>query len=143
MLLLGELQIDAMNLNFKNFKHTLYMKSVSCSALNKQIFLTFPPKCRQRWTWSNMPQIPTHLNSQHIQGVCLNTGYSAVCLLGKHRGGGDLVERWVRGCAAHIGCFFGRSGLSMAPFLFEKWFRYRSRFCKMLNFRFIFPLVYL
>ena len=26
----------------------------------------------------------------------------------------------------------------MAPFLFENWFRYRLRFCKMLNFRFIF-----
>ena len=49
------------------------------------------------------------------------------------RGGGDLVERWVRGCAAQIGCFFGLSGFAMAPFLFENWFRYRSRFCKMHN----------
>ena len=32
------------------------------------------------------------------------------------RGGGNLVERWVRGCAAQIGCFFGLSGLPMAPF---------------------------
>ena len=56
--------------------------------------------------------------------------------------GGYLVERWVRGCAAQIGCFFGISGLPMAPFLFENWFRYRSRFCKMHNFRWIFPLVY-
>ena len=31
-------------------------------------------------------------------------------------GGGYLVERWVRGCAAQIGCFFGLSGLAMAPF---------------------------
>ena len=36
--------------------------------------------------------------------------------------GGYLVERWVRGCAAQIGCFFGLSGLPMAPFLFENWF---------------------
>ena len=50
-------------------------------------------------------------------------------------GGGYLVERWVRGCAAQIGCFFGLSGFAMAPFLFENWFRYRSRFCKMHNFR--------
>ena len=56
---------------------------------------------------------------------------------------GYLVERWVRGCAAQIGCFFGLSGLAMAPFLFENWFRYRSRFCKMHNFRWICPLVYL
>ena len=28
-------------------------------------------------------------------------------------------------------------------FLFENWFRYRSRFSKMHNFRWIFPLVYL
>ena len=35
--------------------------------------------------------------------------------------------------AAQIGCLFGLSGLAMAPFLFENWFRYRSRFCKMLN----------
>ena len=49
--------------------------------------------------------------------------------------GGYLVERWVRGCVAQIGCFFGLSGFAMAPFLFENWFRYRSRFCKMHNFR--------
>ena len=54
-------------------------------------------------------------------------------------GGGHLVERWVRGCAAQIGCFFGLSGFPMAPFLFENWFRYRSHFCKMHNFRWIFP----
>ena len=36
--------------------------------------------------------------------------------------GGYLVERWVRGCAAQIGCFFGLSGFAMAPFLFENWF---------------------
>ena len=27
-----------------------------------------------------------------------------------------LVDRWVRGCAAQIGCLFGLSGLPMAPF---------------------------
>ena len=26
------------------------------------------------------------------------------------------MERWVRGCAAQIGCLFGLSGLPMAPF---------------------------
>ena len=57
--------------------------------------------------------------------------------------GGYLVERWVRGCATQIGCFFGLSGFAMAPFLFENWFWYTSRFCKMHNFRWIFPLVYL
>ena len=34
------------------------------------------------------------------------------------------MERWVRGCVAQIGCFFGLSGLPMAPFLFENWFIY-------------------
>ena len=53
--------------------------------------------------------------------------------------GGYLVERWVRGCAAQIGCFFGLSGFPMAPFLFENWFRYRSHFRKMHKFRWIFP----
>ena len=48
---------------------------------------------------------------------------------------GYLVERWVRGCAAQIGCFFGLSGFPMAPFLFEYWFRYRLHFCKMHTFR--------
>ena len=43
------------------------------------------------------------------------------------------MERWVRGCAAQIGCLFDISGLPMVPFLFENWFRYRSRFCKMLG----------
>ena len=47
-------------------------------------------------------------------------------------GGGYLVERWVRGCAAQIGCLFGLSGLPMATLLFENWFRYRSHFCKYL-----------
>ena len=54
-------------------------------------------------------------------------------------GGGYLVERWVWGCAAQIGCFFGLSSFPMAPFLFENWFRYRLHFCKMHNFRWIFP----
>ena len=49
--------------------------------------------------------------------------------------GGYLVERWIRGCAAQIGCFFGLSGLPMAPFLFDNWFRYRSHFCKIHNFQ--------
>ena len=57
--------------------------------------------------------------------------------------GGIIVERWVQECAAQMGRIFGLSGLPMAPFLFENWFRYRSRFCKMLNFRWIFPLAYL
>ena len=35
---------------------------------------------------------------------------------GNRRGGGYLVERWVRGSAAQIGFFFGLSGLPMAPF---------------------------
>ena len=56
---------------------------------------------------------------------------------------GGVVERWVRGCAAQIGCFFDLSGFPMAPFLFENWFRYRSHFCKMHNFWWIFPSVYL
>ena len=30
------------------------------------------------------------------------------------------MERWVRGCAAQIGCFFGHSGLPMAPFFYLK-----------------------
>ena len=34
-----------------------------------------------------------------------------------------------------IGCLFVLLGLSMTPFLFENLFSYRSRFCKMLNFR--------
>ena len=38
-----------------------------------------------------------------------------ICLYLAPRGRG-LVERWVRGCAAQIGCFFGLSGLPLAPF---------------------------
>ena len=33
--------------------------------------------------------------------------------------GGTIVERWVRGRAAQIGCRFGLSNLPMIPFLFE------------------------
>ena len=54
------------------------------------------------------------------------------------------MERWVRGCAAQIGCFFGLSGLPMAPFLFENWFRYRSHFLQntkfSMNFSFGLPI---
>ena len=32
---------------------------------------------------------------------------------------GYLVKRWVRGCAAQVGCLFGLLGLPMAPYLFE------------------------
>ena len=63
--------------------------------------------------------------------------YCGMTSLGQSPGGG------VRGCAAQIGCFFGLSGLPMAPFLFVNWFRYRLRFCKMHNFWWIFPLIYL
>ena len=52
--------------------------------------------------------------------------------------GGYLVKRWVRGCAAQIECFFSLSGLPMTPLLFENWFRYRSHFCKMHDFWWIF-----
>ena len=31
-------------------------------------------------------------------------------------GGGNLLERWVWGCVAQIGCLFGLSGLPMASF---------------------------
>ena len=37
------------------------------------------------------------------------------------------MERWVRGCAAQIGCFFGLSGFAMAPFLFENCVFYIGR----------------
>ena len=43
-------------------------------------------------------------------------------------GGVFIVERWVQEYAAQIGRIFGLSGLPMALFLFENWFRYRSRF---------------
>ena len=56
---------------------------------------------------------------------------------------GYLVERWVRGCAAQIGCFSASQVYQWPLFLFETWFRYRSRLCKMHNFQWIFPLVYL
>ena len=35
------------------------------------------------------------------------------------RGGGYSVERWVRGCAAQIGCIFSLTGFSMTPFYFK------------------------
>ena len=46
--------------------------------------------------------------------IYLSKGGGAVPI--RTRGGGYLVERWVRGCAAQIGCFFDLSGLAMAPF---------------------------
>ena len=54
--------------------------------------------------------------------------------------GGYLVERWVWGCTAQIGYLFGLSGLPMAPSLFENCFRYRTPYCKMLNFSFGLPI---
>ena len=37
----------------------------------------------------------------------------------KDPGGGYSVERWVRGCAAQIGCIFSPTGFSMTPFYFK------------------------
>ena len=48
--------------------------------------------------------------------------------------GGYLVEMWVRGCAAQIGCFFGLSGLPVAPFLFENWLDISCVFAKYIIF---------
>ena len=46
------------------------------------------------------------------------------------------MERWVRGCAAQIGCFFDLSGLALAPFFYLKIGLDIGRvFCKMHNFR--------
>ena len=44
-----------------------------------------------------------HLTGEGPNASCLSTG-------------GYLMERWVRGCSAQIGCFFRLSGLAMAPF---------------------------
>ena len=55
------------------------------------------------------------------------------------RGVGVLSGKVGTGMCGQIGCFFGLSGFPMAPFWFENWFRYRSHFCKMHNFRWIFP----
>ena len=57
---------------------------------------------------------------------------------GNVESGGHLVESWVRRCATPVGYLFGLSCLGMTPSLFENWFRYRLRFCKMLNFRWFF-----
>ena len=42
--------------------------------------------------------------------------------------GGYSVERWVRGCAAQIGCIFSPTGFSMTPFYFKTRFYYRLHF---------------
>ena len=57
--------------------------------------------------------------------------------------GGYLVERWVQGCAAHIGRHFQLLRFTYGPFFIWNWFRYRYRFCKMLNFRWIYLAYYL
>ena len=51
------------------------------------------------------------------------------------RPGGYLVERWVRGCATQIGCFFGLSGFAMAPFFMKIGFDIGRVFAKCINFR--------
>ena len=49
---------------------------------------------------------------------------------------GYLVERWVRGCAAQIGCFFGLSDLQINGLFFFIWklVQIWSRFAKCLIF---------
>ena len=49
--------------------------------------------------------------------------------------GGVLSGKVGTGMCGPDRVFFGLSGFPMAPFLFENWFRYRSLFCKMHNFR--------
>ena len=63
--------------------------------------------------------------------------------LSKSGGGGYLLERWVRGCAAQIGCLFGLSGLAMAPFYLKIGLDIGRVFIKCLIFDDFFPLVYL
>ena len=53
------------------------------------------------------------------------------------------MERWVRGCAAQIGCFFGRSGLPMALFYLKIGLDIGQVFAKCLtsmNFSFGLPI---
>ena len=38
------------------------------------------------------------------------------------------MERWVRGCAAQIGCIFSPTGFSMTPFYFKTRFYCRLHF---------------
>ena len=81
----------------------------------------------------NIDMIDT--NTFHLHLTCL--------MLNSFSTRGVLIGKVGTGCEAQIGCFFGLSGLPMAPFLFENWFRYRSRFCKMHNFSMNLPLVYI
>ena len=57
--------------------------------------------------------------------------------------GGYSVERWVRGCAAQIGCFFGLSGFPMAPFYLKIGLDIGRIFAKCIIFVEFFLLVYL
>ena len=50
-------------------------------------------------------------------------------------GGGVLSGKVGMGMCGPDRVLFGLSGFPMAPFLFENWFRYRSHFCKIHNFR--------
>ena len=58
-------------------------------------------------------------------------------------GGGYLVERWVRGCAAQIGFFFGLSGFPMALFYLKIGLDIGCIFAKCIIFVEFFLLVYL
>ena len=53
-----------------------------------------------------------------LDSITIFITMNAQCCAYQTPGGGYFVERWVRGCAAQIGCFFGLSGFPMAPFLF-------------------------
>ena len=57
--------------------------------------------------------------------------------------GGVLSEKVGMGMCGPDRVFFPPLRFTNGPFLFENWFRYWSRFCKMHNFQLIFPLVYL
>ena len=84
------------------------------TAINLSIFLQKSENCSQRVKFPSFWVIFTQTKKLWLfWGGFVKT-----------KPGGYLVERWVRGCVAQIGCFFGLSGFAMAHFLFENWFRY-------------------
>ena len=62
----------------------------------------------------------------HVHGIDNYTALKIVMIKHVHSiyvigtGGGYLVERWVRGCAAQIGCFFWPLRYTNGPFFYLK-----------------------
>ena len=74
--------------------------------------------CKTARTWHAWAPEGRRKVGRSKNNVEANSGKRKKCIWGPG-GGGNSVERWVRGCAAQIGCIFSPTCFSMTPVYFK------------------------